>query len=209
MGITVELVKLNPLNQNSEENMRNIVRISNKLYISETILDNGDSRGTANRLSQICKETNCEGGNRIVILNRKGFCKVIPEFLGFTGDWDLSIEEDIIDPLLDYSEYFIENQNSSNLTYKEIAKLRFERLNKLANVFEVKFPFSSISKLEELIKEAETVTDEDFDNGFTNEYIEFEKFIDSLLEDRESLELALLNLTKDKYKEEYALFWEE
>lgn len=82
-------------------------------------------------------------------------------------------------------------------------------MSKLANVFEVKFPFSSIRKFEKLLTEAETVTDEDFDNGFTNEYIEFEKFIDSLLEDKESLELTLLNLTKDKYKEEYALFWEE
>lgn len=207
MGITVELVKLNPLNQDSE-NMRNIVRISDKFYTFETILDNGDSRGTANRLSQICKETNCEGGNRIVILNRKGFCKVVPEFLGFTGDWDFSIEDDIINPLLDYSDYFIKNCHSSNLSYKEIAKLRFERLSKLATIFEVKFPFSSIGKLEELIIESETATDEDYDNGFTNEYIEFENFIDQLLEDRESLEVALLNLTKDKYKEEYALFWE-
>lgn len=209
MGITVELVKLNPLNQDSEENMRNIVRISNKLYIYEAILDNGDSRGTANRLSQICQETNCEGNNRIVILNRKGFCKVIPEFLDFTGDWDFSIEEDIITPLLEYSDDFFEKSYSNNLSYKEIAKLRFERLSKLANIFEVKFPFSSIKKLEKLITEAETVTDEDFDNGFTNEYIKFEEFIDELLEDKESLEKALLNLTKDKYKEEYALFWEE
>lgn len=107
MGITVELVKLNPLNQGVEENIRNIARISNKFYTVETILDNEDSRGTANKLSQICKETNCEGSNRIVILNRKGFCKVLPEFLGFTGDWDFSIEENIIGPLLDYSEYFI------------------------------------------------------------------------------------------------------
>lgn len=210
MGITVELMKLTPLNmEETADNMRNICRISGKYYSFEYISDNGDSRGTANWLSTICSEKGCEGNNRIVMLNREAFCEAVPEFVSGISIYGYSFENYFLSPYMNYSDFFIENLYLKEYVPETVAKLRFERLSKLAELFEVKSPFKNIEKLQELIEESREATQEDYENGFTNDYIKFEEYIDELLCNKDSIKKALLNATRDKYQNNYALFWEE
>lgn len=210
MGITVELMKVTPINmEETTDNMRNICKISGKYYSFDYIADNGDSRITANKLSTICSEKGSEMNNRIVLLNRETFCEVIPEFIAGISIYGYSFENYFLSPYMDYSDFFIENLYLSKYVPETVAKLRFERLSKLAELFEVKFPFKRIEKLQELIEESREATQEDYENGFTNDYIKFEEYINELLGNKESIKKALLNATKDKYQNNYALFWEE
>lgn len=208
MGITVELVKLYPLNIQNGENLRSICRISGNYYKYEVIANNGDSRNVANKLNEICMKTNCEGGNGIVLLNKEAFCEIIPKFILSYPD-DYYIEEEILTPLLDFSPYYKESYYSQLKSPKEIATIRFERLSKFSKLFGIDFPFKSIDELQKQIIESDNATDKEYDEGFTNEYLIIEMLVEEAFNDENILREALIKATENSYGYNYALFWEK
>lgn len=208
MGITVELVKLYPLNIQNDENLRSICRISGNYYNYEVIANNEDSRNVSNELNEICMETNCERGNGIVLLNKEAFCKIIPKFIINYPD-DYYIEEEILTPLLDFSSYYKEKYYSKLKSLKEIATIRFERLSKFSKLFGIDFPFKTIDELQKQIIESDNATDKEYDEGFTNEYLMIEMLVDESFNDENLLKEALIKATENSYEYNYALFWEE